>query len=316
MECSKKCLVCSNQKTKYVNYSRFHGVCENESLVGQFTTCVHCKSIVPILKIEPIDSSSNTADSINSQKFIEMSDFTIPSPKTRSVIKFVINKELVSATGQRNLNLPLNVDNGSLIQNCSKQEKLLEFNEIDKLVIQSEALSYLYTESNFEEILENEIKEDDRSEIQESCVCLEISLENEINTRVEKKEKQKEEKEYEEYEEKEEKEENEIKKRVEKEEEKKEEKEKEEQVIEEMVKGEKEKGQEEEEEKKENSNRKPDPRSMLKNQHHDPYSVEAKGDRLIEKEKPVGPNSDVRLICLIAIIVLILFMAFKHIIYS
>lgn len=171
MECRIKCLMCNNSKKHYVNYSRFHGVCGNENLATNQIFCIHCKSLVPVLKLTPIDSSSNLTSDSNSQEIFEMRDSTILSSKKSPLVDFFINKELINAFDRGNLDSPFNVDNGPLIKSCGKQENLLFFNEIQdnyKLFIQSEALDLSQTESKFDEIIPNTIKEDDFNLKQES----------------------------------------------------------------------------------------------------------------------------------------------------
>lgn len=51
MNCSRLCFLCSDSKTEFINLSLYHGTCGKHNL-DAFITCIHCGSLVPIIKIQ------------------------------------------------------------------------------------------------------------------------------------------------------------------------------------------------------------------------------------------------------------------------
>jgi len=49
MNCKDFCLLCNRPKVFTINYSKFHGVCENERDLNKILICIHCKSVTPVL---------------------------------------------------------------------------------------------------------------------------------------------------------------------------------------------------------------------------------------------------------------------------
>lgn len=58
MDCSKYCSLCNNQKVEFINLTKYHGTCGNHQL-SEIITCIHCKALVPHIKVPPRDVDIN-----------------------------------------------------------------------------------------------------------------------------------------------------------------------------------------------------------------------------------------------------------------
>jgi hypothetical protein len=52
MICESLCLNCSLPQTKKINFSKFHGACDNCKIFSKIFRCFHCKAIVPFIFIQ------------------------------------------------------------------------------------------------------------------------------------------------------------------------------------------------------------------------------------------------------------------------
>lgn len=49
MKCSSLCSMCLRPKVFYINFTKYHGICENEQNFPNIIRCIHCNSMVPVL---------------------------------------------------------------------------------------------------------------------------------------------------------------------------------------------------------------------------------------------------------------------------
>lgn len=117
--CSQLCVLCQRPKKNFINFAKYHGVCEHENVNTQpFLKCIHCSATVPVLvKFENTQATDSFVEFKNKDiMIINYSSAVAPCE--------AINDDLHSISKDfSSINLP------KVLKNNTKDLRNLEFNK-------------------------------------------------------------------------------------------------------------------------------------------------------------------------------------------